>query len=180
MPTLSPIEIPIMLIKSPTVILFESKNNACTVENINLQWLDSMSRTISSLSEFNRNDVIDEYRTNIKELDEYAELCSKKLLNRLSSFLRTRIPLNRIDLLPDRHWVWDSLRSKLKKISSIMILSGHIVDKTDLKYRSDDECILTARHRFLSVQSIEEDYDGNYLSYDKNRNLHFRSGTAEV
>ena len=61
-----------------------------------------------------------------------------------------------------------------------MILSGHIVDKTDLKYRSDDECILTARHRFLSVQSMEEDYDGNYLSYDIKRNLHFRSGTAEV
>ena len=79
-PTLAPVEIPTMLIKPPTVISFESNNNTCTIENINLQWLDSMSSTISSLSEMNRNDVIDEYRANLKELDEYAELCSKKYL----------------------------------------------------------------------------------------------------
>ena len=62
----------------------------------------------------------------------------------------------------------------------MMILSGHIVDYNDLKYRSDDECILTGRHKFVSVQSVEKDYDGNYLSYELIRRLHFRSGTAEV
>ena len=96
--------------------------------------------------------VVEEYRANITELDKYTDVCSQKLLNRLSNFLRTRIPVHRIELLPGRHWVWDSLRSKLKKIASMMILSGHIVDYNDLQYRSDDECILTGRHTFVSVQ----------------------------
>ena len=179
-PTLAPAVIPTMLIKPPTVIRFESNTKTCTVEQINLQWLDQIPICISSLSDLNRATELEEYRTNMTELDKYADLCSRKLLNRLSNFLRTRIPLQRIELLPGRHWVWNSLRSKLKKIACMMILSGHIVDYNDLKYRSDDECILTGRHMFLSVQSVEKDYDGNYLSYELKRRLHFRSGTAEV
>ena len=59
-------------------------------------------------------------------------------------------------------------------------MSGHIVDNHDLKYRNEDECILTQRLNFITASSSEEDLDGNYLCYDKNRSLHFRSGTAEV
>ena len=131
-PTLAPIEISTMFYKPPTVILFESKSKNTIIESINLEWIDKMSQQISSLSELNRDEEREEYRTNIPHLDEYSDMCSTKILNRLSSFLRTRIPLNRIDLLPGRHWVWDSLRSKLKKISCIMIMSGHIVDQKDL------------------------------------------------
>ena len=179
-PTLAPIEIPTMFYKPPTVILFESKSKNAIIESINLEWIDKMSQQISSLSELNRDEERDEYRTNIPHLDKYSDMCSTKILNRLSSFLRTRIPLNRIDLLPGRHWVWDSLRSKLKKISCIMIMSGHIVDEKDLQYRSDDESLLTPRHQFISVESMLNDLDGNYITYDSKRSLFFRSGTAEM
>jgi len=101
-------------------------------------------------------------------------------MNRLHAFLRTRIPLQRTDLLPGRHWVWNSFRIKLKKIAAMMIMSGHIVEYNDLNYRNDDECILSQRHNFIAASSEEEDLDGSYLSFDKKRSLHFRSGTAEV
>ena len=42
----------------------------------------------------------------------------------------------------------------------MMILSGHIVEYNDLQYWSDDECILNGRHTFVSVQSVDAEYDG--------------------
>ena len=33
----------------------------------------------------------------------------------------------------------------------MMIMSGHIVEYNDLKYRNDDECILSQRHNFIHV-----------------------------
>ena len=85
------------------------------------------------------------------------------MLNKLHCFLRTRIPLNRLDLLPERHWVWNSLRSTFSKISAMMILSNHIVKLEYLKYRNDDECLFCKRNKFVSMEVLDDndDMDGN-------------------
>ena len=62
-PTLAPTVIPTMYIKPPTVIHFESNTKTCTVEQINLQWLDQIPICISSLSDLNRATELEEYRT---------------------------------------------------------------------------------------------------------------------
>ena len=115
-------------------------------------------------------------------LDDYAGECSKMLLSRLHGFLQTRIPLQRIKFYPDRHWVWDSLQCKIKKICVLMILSGHIIDQKYLKFTKEDECMLHQRHHFISVEQFDmnNDMDGSYLSFDKTRNIYIRAGMGEM
>ena len=134
-----------MMIKPPTVILFETGNKTIIQEGIDLNWLDDVSTTITSIKNIVGITYLDENREDINGINQYATICSNKLINRLHTFLRTRIPLQRTDLLPGRHWVWNSFRIKLKKIAAMMIMSGHIVEYNDLSYRNDDECILSER-----------------------------------
>ena len=72
------------------------------------------------------------------------------------------------------------IEDEIKKISAMMIMSGHIVEHNDLKFRNDDKCILSQKHNFIPASSIDKDLDGNYLCFDQKRFLIFRSGTAEV
>ena len=74
------------------------------------------------------------------------------------------------------------MKSSLKKITSILILSGHIVELHDLRLRNDDETILSIRFNFIAVQSLDGKsvMDGNYIVYNTKRYTCFRSGTAEV
>ena len=179
-PLLQPVELPTMMIKPPTVIMFETCNKTIIQEGIDLKWLDDVSVTIKSIKNILGVTYLDENRGDINGINQYATVCSTKLINRLHGFLRTRVPLQRTDLLPGRHWVWNSFRIKLKKIAVMMIMSGHIVEYNDLNSRNDDKCILSQRHNFIAASSSEEDLDGSYLSFDKKRSIHFRSGTAEV
>ena len=137
---------------------------------------------ISSIKQLLGMDTIKVYRNDTSDIEQYWTIYSNKLLNRLHCFLRTRIPLNRLDLLPGQHWVWNSLRSKLPKISSMMILSNHIVECEDLKYRNGDECLLCKINKFISMAVLDNDdnMDGNYLVYYMKRGLYFSSGMAEV
>ena len=104
------------------------------------------------------------------------------MLNRLHGFLRIRIPLNRQYLLPGRHWVWDSLRGKLTKILAMMVLSKHIINYNDLKYRNNDECLLCNLCRFILVAALydDDDLDGSYLVYDTKKGINLRSVCQRV
>ena len=64
----------------------------------------------------------------------------------------------------------------------MMILSKHIVEYDDLKYRNDDRCLLCNRHIYVSVTSLDDDddMDGNYLVYEIKSGINFRSGMAEA
>ena len=59
-------------------------------------------------------------------------------------------------------------------------MSGRIVEHNDLKYRNDDECILSQRHNFIPTSYLDKELDGNYLCFDQKRSQLFRSGTAEM
>ena len=88
-------------------------------------------------------------------------------MSRFYGFLRTRIPLHRTYLLPSQHWVWDSLRSKMDKILSIVIASGHLVKEYEVQYRTCDESLLPTIDKFTTVCEgfVEDDHDSNYLVY---------------
>ena len=131
-PILPPIEVPTMMVKPPTVISFEELSKVILSEQFDIEWLGKCKKVISSISNVNNESTMDRYRCNLNGLSSYVKTCSSILLNRLHPFLRTRIPLQRTDLLPGRHWVWDSLRGKLQKICTMMILSEHIVSCEDL------------------------------------------------
>ena len=64
----------------------------------------------------------------------------------------------------------------------MIILSNHIFEFEDLKYRNDEECLLCKRHTCISMGALDDDddIDGDYLVYDMKRGLYCRSGMAEV
>ena len=125
--------------KPHTVALFGSNSTNIIPEEFGCDWIEKVTNTISSIKQLHLTEILQEHRNNTSEIEQDATVCSKKLLNRLHGFLRSRVPLQRVDLFPGRHWVWDSLRSKLTNIFAMMILSRHVVDYDDVKYRNDDE-----------------------------------------
>lgn len=46
------------------------------------------------------------------------------------------------DQILGHHWVWDSLRSNLKKIAIMMLFSGHTDEYNDLTHRHDNKFVL--------------------------------------
>ena len=155
-PILPPVEVPILMVKPPNIITFEETSVVILPEIYNLTWLDLAMIIMSGIQTSNSGSILDTYIDDVIVLVEYSQQCSKLLLKRLYGFLRTRIPLQRYDLLPRRYWVWDSSREKLSKICGLMILSSHIVEKSDLEYINDDDSILNDRHTFIGVAYLED------------------------
>ena len=98
------------------------------------------------------------------QFHSHINLLVKKILVRLKKYITVRIPTDRIDLMPGKHWVWSSFASKLKKIAAIMILSYHITDYDDLMTRTDEEDLFSKAILFNSVDkmianSLSSDFD---------------------
>ena len=70
----------------------------------------------------------------------------------------------------------------MKKISTLMILSDHIITQFDLLYRCNDESILHKHCRFKNTADLsgKGDIDGHFIIYNNKRNIFIRSGMAEV
>lgn len=85
-PVLESLELPVMLIKPPTVLKSVPSSKTMIQESIDITWLN-----LQGIPLFDNN------MTNIGEINEYTVVCSDKLLNRLYSFLRIIIPLQRSD-----------------------------------------------------------------------------------
>ena len=95
---------------------------------------------------------------------------------------KLRLPMSRTDLQVRRHWVWNSFKAKVKKISAIMILSGHIINFERLQFRLEDDNLLNFVNSFTTLSNSDDsqDCDGNYVVVDTTRSLVIRSGAAEV
>ena len=59
-----------------------------------------------------------------------------------------------------------------------MILSGHIIQAEDLRFRKDDENILNTLNHFKNVNILDksDDIDGCYVVVDTKRSIVTRSG----
>ena len=101
---------------------------------------------------------------------------------RLYGFVKLRLPLQRNDLMPGRHWVWTSFKSKVKKIAALMILNVHIIDYDVLKFSSEKVVLLSDVTKFTTLDLAEpsSDIDRNYVVVDKKRTIVIRGGVAEV
>ena len=86
-----------MLIKPPTVILFETCTQNIVQEEIDLNWLNNAYITIKSINNMVGVSYLEENRGDIIGINQYATICSKKIINRVHPFLRTRIPVQRND-----------------------------------------------------------------------------------
>ena len=92
-------------------------------------------------------------------------------------FIKRLTPLHRQDAVLGRHWVWESLKSKMKKIAAVMVMSGHCLPVERLKYTGEDECILSEVTCFKKLTDDENlnDYQGCYLISDEARGTLIKS-----
>lgn len=88
---LPPFELPLILIKSPIIILNESNTESIIPESIGVPWLNSVARYDISTLDLNINLTLKENRTNSIATSYDINVCSHKLLNCLLWILHTRI-----------------------------------------------------------------------------------------
>jgi len=182
-PVLPEIEIAPLLILPPKVIQFKQDISKVDDLKITLELINMISIVIISIKK-SREQITAQFSTqeHISALDQHAKSMSYHLISRLPQFLEDRIPPNREDLLPGNHWVWSSLRCKMKLITAIMIVSGHLCNKEELQYKQANETLLSHRINFSLASEIttdnENDPDGSYLHYDMGRENYIRSGAA--
>ena len=61
-----------------------------------------------------------------------------------------------------------------------MILSGHIIQAEDLRFRKDDKSFLNTLNHFKNMNVLDksDDIDGYYVVVDTKRSIVIRSGAA--
>ena len=181
-PTVTQVNTPAFNVVPPHVIDYQSQLNSIEVEHISVKWVRKIPIEFEIVMDDNRNIFIDKLKENWVDVLRYVDILYKKLIYRLHNFLRLRLPMNRKDLFPGRHWVWDSFKVKARKIAAIMIVNGHIVDLGKLEYRNKDENLLNYVNSFSTLNPADEhsDLDGSYVVVDTTRSTVIRSGAAEV
>ena len=148
-PPLVPIPLPRHLIKPPNVIRFQNTMLTCTPA-LTYPHLHKSCQFVATLVVLvdNANET-PFYRIN--ELEEYSTTLAGIMVARFPSFLYIRVPSIRTDLLPEYHWVWDSLKRHMKTIAMVIIVSNHVIPREQMKYRKQDRCILTDRDNFITA-----------------------------
>ena len=116
--------------------------------------------------------------SSLDDVNSIASTFSKKVVARLPGFVIPRVPKEREDLHPGRHWHWNSFISKIKRISILSVLSGHVSKNIEL--RSAHESYLSGKSdSFLLIEGELSLLDGNYICEDEPRSLILRSGGTE-
>ena len=161
---------PVMEITPPTVVEFLSEVNEVDVDPVMIDWFEN-AYNFFEIKAYDINMV--ENVGGWNKMSDYINVLSNKLMFRLYGFVKLRIPLHENDLMPGRHWVWTSFRSKVKKIATLMILNGHIIDYDVLKFSNEREVLLSDVSKFTSLNTAvtSSDIDGNYVVVDKKGTL---------
>ena len=116
--------------------------------------------------------------SSLDDVNSIASTFSKKVVARLPGFVIPRVPKDRTDLHPGRHWHWNSFVSKIKRISILLVLSGHVSKRVEL--RGAHESYLSGNPgSFLKVEGELSNLDGNYICEDEIRSIILRSGGTE-
>ena len=170
----------IISVPPPTILSFQSIGITQNLDDYTIQWFCNITNVLHGIDIDLTDKYLTDARLNWDEMNLYIDMLSKKLVYRLYGFLKLRITLQRSDLMPGRHCVWDSFKSKVIFFASIMILSGHIIQTEDLRFRKDDENILNTLNHFLNVNILDksDDIDGYYVVVDTKRSIVIRSGAA--
>ena len=171
-PDLPPVEIPPVLRPKPSVVefstmqqleSFDASEEYCrriyeSVVSINLLGIDVLQSHVNDMTAHNKK----------------AELFASKVLGRLPSFVIPRIPSEKEELLPGTHWVWSSFASKLRRMSTMMVLANVVGE--GLECRGPDEGLLATPNVFQHAVGPLATSDGIYAVEDMIRNVIFRMG----
>ena len=172
-PYLPVVELPTTVIPQPSIVEFTGSQSLGKFVADN-EWCMSTSSAIQSI---HKKGMVGELVLDLVGLNSRATILSRKVLLRLSSFVIPRVPQDRTDLHPGRHWHWNSLTKKLKRISILCALSDHI--PRNLELRGAHESYLDAADSFLVVEEEPSKLDGSYIVEDSSRGIILRAGATE-
>ena len=103
-------------IQPPTIVNFQSDLISMTIDNVNAEWMNLAKQYFDGIDSQLSLECIQKVNTEWENVQSYVDLLSTKLISRLYGYLKLRLPLNRSDLMPGRHWVWESFKAKVKKM----------------------------------------------------------------
>ena len=173
-PDIPPVEIPKAICRKPKQCFF---GNSVRIENFtaNNEWCVLASATMKSIE---CAGLVSNLLSSLDDVNSIASTFSKKVVARLPDFVIPRVPKEREDLHPGRHWHWNSFISKIKRISILSVLSGHVSKNIEL--RSAHESYLSGKSdSFLLIEGELSLLDGNYICEDEPRSIILRSGGIE-
>jgi len=120
-PDIPPVEIPKAICHKPKQYCF---GKSVTIEEFTAdnQWCVMASATIKSIE---CAELVSNLLNSLDIVNSIASTFSKKAVARLPGFVIPRVPKERTDLYPGRHWHWNSFISKIQRISVLLVLSNH-------------------------------------------------------
>ena len=140
-------------IGEPTTIKLNTLFMIIPYDDISLEQCLLARKTITSLSKITEYQFKIRIEFNIDSFNSHINLISKLLMNKLHDFLYERILNDRSDLLPDKHRIWTSFDSNIKRVSTIMILNYHITDLKDLHTRGEYDSLFSNISMFTPVSN---------------------------
>ena len=134
---------------------FESICRSAAREHFDVAWVLKVYEIIASIRHINSTGYQKYYEERIDGYTQYANLMLTITPETLFFFIKQNTSeQNKTDLMLDIYWVWNSLRSKAQKLSIHMPMSEHVVVFRHIKYRTNEESLLTNHYNFVNTKSM--------------------------
>ena len=167
---------------APPVIITELMGPAkIHVEDVTHAWMEIIPKVLGNNDNVNYLYFINKFENEREHFMKYLNLFTDKMMSRLQNYISIKIPSHKTKLLADKHWVWNTFRSKVKKIAVLLMITGHVVDYDKLLYKSSNEALLgpTNNLRKIDLNGPDKELIGNYVLVDKKRTtVIYSSGTV--
>eukprot|EP00536_Pseudo-nitzschia_multiseries_P001015 jgi/Psemu1/2317/gm1.2317_g len=120
---------------------------SCSLFAASKEWYLNAQAAIVSIQ---TKDLVSAVIYDLEDITARASLFARRIHARIPSFVTPRVLANRTDLHSGKQFHWDSLSRHLEKISTLLVLSGHVAD--DLKLRGSRESYISSnKDTFLEV-----------------------------
>ena len=142
-----------------------------SIEDVTHAWMSNLPTKLSNIDNVSYLHFMNKFENNREHFMKYVSVFTNKMISRLQNYISMKVPLHKTDLLADKHWVWNSFRSKVRKIVVLLMINGHVTEYDHLLYKSSNETLLatTQNLRNIDLNGPDKDLIGNYLLVDKKR-----------
>ena len=114
---------------------------ATILDNLNLDYVDMLNKDVKHLR--------------------------KRIVGQLLRFVSNHASIDNNPLYPGTHCGWDSFMYLLSKLYAMVMIIRHVLTGDDLLHRSITENLVSNHFKFMELETLEEDIDGNYIIFDK-------------
>ena len=156
-------------VTEPDILDTSIERVAIDVQCVTEEYINKLNNVCQYINEHSYMNACTSMENDMSNFKLEYEMLALKIGQRLPQYLKQRLPFKKVELFPNKHWVWTSFKMKLNIISVTMLVARHVVEHELLKFRDKDKELLSLASNFKSIDvSSDGDGDkGNYLLLDK-------------